>query len=160
MRNRQGHLGTVKRLALTSTFLAIAVTGSALASAGPSPVHDVSVTIGGLRSERGQILACLTADPHTFPDCDRDPSARKATVAATGHVVIDFGPVPDGRYAISLFHDENGNGKLDKALMIPREGYGFSRDAPVRMGPPSFDKAAFAVAGQDARVTINVRYMF
>lgn len=116
--------------------------------------------VNGLRSERGQIMACMTDDPHSFPDCDRDPDARRAVVPAKGHVLIDFGTVPDGRYAVSLFHDENANGKLDKALMLPREGYGFSRDAPVRMGPPSFEKAAFVLAGRDAALAIQMRYMF
>ena len=68
--------------------------------------------------------------------------------------------MPDGRYAISLLHDENGNGKADMALMIPREGFGFSRNAPVRMGPPSFASAAFAVSGATVRETIRMRYMF
>jgi len=152
----------VKGLGTAAGFLVLGAANPALAAAGapPVPAHEVTVTLSGLRSERGQVLACLTADPHTFPDCDRDPAARKATVAATGHVVIDFGAVPDGHYAVSLFHDENGNGKLDKALMIPREGYGFSRDAPVHMGPPSFEKAVFAVAGQDVRLSVHMRYMF
>jgi uncharacterized protein (DUF2141 family) len=68
--------------------------------------------------------------------------------------------VPAGRYAISLFHDENGNGRLDKALMIPSEGYGFSRDAPVVMGPPSFAEAAFVVEGGEQHQAIRMRYIF
>ena len=61
---------------------------------------------------------------------------------------------------MALLHDENGNGKADRALgMMPKEGFGFSRDAKVRMGPPSFDSAAFDYSG-DARVLrIKMRYM-
>jgi uncharacterized protein (DUF2141 family) len=90
---------------------------------------------------------------------EKDPAARKLTVAVTGPVTLDFGRVPEGRYAISLIHDENGNGKLDTRLMIPREGYGFSRDAPVRMGPPKFAQAAFDVAGEPVRLAIRMRYL-
>ncbi|MFK4873387.1 DUF2141 domain-containing protein [Novosphingobium sp. ZW T3_23] len=120
---------------------------------------DVSASVTGLRSHKGQVLACLTTNPQVFPNCDKDPSARKLTVPATGEVKLDFGPVPEGRYAISLVHDENGNGKLDTALMIPREGFGFSRDAPVRMGPPRFDKAAFDVGSENTRMAIKMRYL-
>ena len=38
------------------------------------------------------------------------------------------------------------------ALMLPREGFGFSRDAAVAFGPPRFGKAAFAV-GEVTRST-------
>jgi uncharacterized protein (DUF2141 family) len=121
---------------------------------------EVSATVTGLRSARGNVLACLTEQPRTFPDCDKDPKARSLTVPAAATVELRFGPVPNGRYAISLFHDENGNGKLDKRVMIPREGYGFSRDAPVRFGPPSFADAAFAVNGEASRQPIRMRYIF
>jgi uncharacterized protein (DUF2141 family) len=67
--------------------------------------------------------------------------------------------VAEGRYAIALIHDENANGKLDKRLMIPREGFGFSQDAPVMMGPPRFDSAAFAVGSANEHLSIRMRYL-
>ena len=109
-------------------------------------------------------MACLMARANAFPECEKDAQARPATAPAAGMpagtVQLRFERVPPGTYAISLFHDENGNGKLDKQLILPREGYGFSRDAPVRFGPPSFASAAFAVAGADQDQTIRIRYMF
>ena len=123
------------------------------------PPGDVSATITGLRSQKGQVVACLTTRPDTFPECQRDPQARAVKVPAAATVQVDFGPVPAGRYAIALFHDENGNGKLDKRLMLPREGYGFSRNAPVMMGPPRFASAAFATAGAGHHETIRMRYI-
>ena len=51
--------------------------------------------------------------------------------------------LPAGTYAISLFQDENGNGKLDTAVFgIPTEKYGFSNDAQGVMGQPSYDKCS------------------
>lgn len=122
--------------------------------------HDVVATVTDLRSAKGQILACMTARPKAFPGCEDDPAARTIIVPASSRVELNFGVVPKGRYAISIVHDENGNGKLDKRLMIPREGYGFSNDAPVRMGPPSFDNAAFDVADTKERLSIRMRYFF
>ncbi len=46
------------------------------------------------------------------------------------------------------------------ALFMPREGFGFSRDAPVRFGPPRFDAAAFVVADVAIHQTVRMRYMF
>lgn len=120
---------------------------------------QVSVHVTDLRSSKGQVIACITAKADRFPDCEHDPDARHLTVPAAPEVDFTFASIPGGRYAVALIHDENGNGKLDKALMIPREGFSFSRDAPVRMGPPDFEKAAFDVTERNERQTIRMRYL-
>lgn len=101
----------------------------------------------------------MTMRPDAFPGCNADPAARRLIVPATTKR-LDFGTVPEGRYAIAVIHDENANGKLDKRLMIPREGFGFSHDAPVAMGPPRFASAAFAVGSTGEHLSIKMRYMF
>lgn len=122
------------------------------------PTADISATITNLRSTKGRILACLTMRADKFPACENDPTARSLIVPAT-EGKIHFGAVPAGNYAIAVIHDENSNGKLDKRLIIPREGFGFSRDAPVMMGPPSFSAAVFAVGTAAERLTIKMRYL-
>lgn len=132
-----------------------------LGATSPEPAAgEVSATVTNLRSAKGQVLACITARADAFPDCEKDPAAKAVKVPAGKSVELDFGVIAPGRYAVSLFHDENGNGKLDKSLMMPREGYGFSRNAPVMMGPPSFAKAAFTVGAAGHHQTIKMRYMF
>jgi uncharacterized protein (DUF2141 family) len=59
-------------------------------------------------------------------------------VPAASNDVIAFQHVLPGRYAVALFHDENANGRMDKMLMMPREGFGFSRDAPIRLARRAF----------------------
>ena len=130
-----------------------------LAATPPQPGGAVSMEVTGLRNAKGQVLACLTAHPKAFPDCSKDPAARTAVVPAGASVRIDFGHVPAGRYAISLIHDENGNRKMDMAIMMPKEGYGFSRNAPVSFGPPKFAKAAFDVTGGDVVQQAKMRYL-
>lgn len=131
--------------------------GPVLAGAGlPS---SILVQIDGLRSNRGQIMACMTANPKTFPDCQKDPNARHLTVPAMNGETVQFKDVPQGRYAIALFHDENGNGRMDKMMMLPREGFGFSRDAPLQFGPPRFGAASFQVGAAQLRTAIKVRYI-
>jgi uncharacterized protein (DUF2141 family) len=116
--------------------------------------------VTGLRSGKGQVLACLTDSTKSFPGCEHDSAARTLIVPAGRQVEIDFGQVPAGTYAISLVHDENSNGKLDKRLVIPAEGFGFSRNAPVRFGPPSFASAAFVVGQAEEHQSIRMRYLF
>ncbi len=124
-----------------------------------TPGH-VSASVTGLRSTKGQVLACLTDRAKGFPSCEHVAGARTLIVPANSNVELDFGTVPAGTYAISLVHDENGNGKLDKRLVMPAEGFGFSRNAPVRFGPPSFASAAFAVDGRVQHQAIRMRYLF
>jgi uncharacterized protein (DUF2141 family) len=52
--------------------------------------------------------------------------------------------LPSGTYAISLYHDENGNNKLDTGIFgIPQEKFGFSNNATSFAGPPSFKQCKF-----------------
>ena len=56
--------------------------------------------------------------------------------------------LPEGRYAIGVFHDANRNNRLDTGLFgIPKEQFGFSNNAKGRFGPPSFEAASFVVSG-------------
>ena len=99
--------------------------------------------------------------PHSkgFPSCDGE-GVFNVVMPAAASVTLDFGPAPPGTYAIAVLHDENNNDKADRALgMIPKEGFGFSRDAPVRMGTPSFRQAAFTVGDEPMRLAIRMRYM-
>ena len=147
----------IKRTVLcASAFAAGAMlTGMAAAPSGAS----VDVTVTDLRNSKGTVRACMTSAEQAFPKCQGVKGAHRATLAARGTVTFSFEGVKPGTYAIALLHDENNNGKADRALsMIPTEGYGFSRDAKVVMGPPSFADAAFAVAGSDQRQTIRMRY--
>ena len=128
----------------------------------PAPLSagaSVDVTVTDLRNTKGVVRACMTDDPARFPRCRDDAASHRAVVRANGTLRLHFDNVRPGTYAIALLHDENENGKSDRALtMIPKEGYGFSRDAPVRMGPPEFDEAAFRVGSAPVHQTIRMRY--
>ncbi len=112
-----------------------------------------------MRSAKGNVLICLTANPKAFPDCSRDPLAHQMTVSASKSGPIQFSDLTPGAYAISLIHDENGNGKLDTRLMIPREGFGFSRNPAIAFGPPKFGAAKFAIGAGESGQTVKMKYM-
>jgi uncharacterized protein (DUF2141 family) len=117
------------------------------------------LTVTGLRSAKGNVLICLTANARAFPDCSKDPQARSLTAPATRAAALHFDGLAPGSYAVSLIHDENGNGKLDTSLFVPREGFGFSRNPAIAFGPPKFASARFEIGGGDATQTVRVRYM-
>lgn len=139
-------------------MLAFAV-GAAVLPAAPALAGDVVITVTDLRSSQGVVRACMTSRDDTFPKCIKDPAAHHMVVPAGKTIEIRFTRVKPGNYAIALLHDENANGKADRAMgMMPTEGYGFSRDAPVKMAPPKFKDAVFKQGEGTNRVTIKMRY--
>ncbi|WP_284054590.1 DUF2141 domain-containing protein [Stakelama marina] len=125
---------------------------------GAAPVTDLTVDVTGLRSDKGQIRLCLTADADHFPDCKGDAAAITRSVPATEREVR-FTALSPGAYAVSVIHDENGNAKLDTFAGIPREGFGFSRNPAIRFGPPRFDAARFDVSGPTETQQVRMRYI-
>ena len=59
--------------------------------------------------------------------------------------VATFTDIPDGTYAISVFHDKNKDEKLNTFLGIPTENYAASNNAPSKFGPPKWKDAKFEV---------------
>ena len=131
-----------------------------IAAALPASTGTLDLSIIGLRNTHGNVLVCLTANPRAFPDCSRDPLSHRMTVAANGAASLRFPDIAFGEYAVSLIHDENGNGKLDTRMMIPREGFGFSRNPVIVFGPPKFGAAEFAVGAGETAQTVRMKYMF
>ena len=148
------------RLALLP-LAALALGAGAPAPAPAKEGANVVVTVTNLRNANGVVLACMTTAEKSFPKCRGVAGVHAVKMAAhEGKLTLIFEDVTPGRYAIALLHDENGNGKADRALgMMPKEGFGFSRDAPVRMGPPSFSDAVFDIGKTDQAMTIRMRYM-
>jgi uncharacterized protein (DUF2141 family) len=131
-----------------------------LSLASPAVAGDVVITITDLRSGEGVVRACMTTREEIFPKCRKDPASHRTVVKAGDSVTIRFTGVEPGAYAVALLHDENNDGKANRAFlgMMPKEGYGFSRDAKVRMGPPKFSDAVFEHTGEDQQLTIAMRY--
>jgi uncharacterized protein (DUF2141 family) len=131
----------------------------ALSSGATSP-GSLDANIQNFRSQKGQVMVCLTTQARNFPNCQDDPHARRMTVPTRLAATFTFNDLPTGDYALALIHDENGNGKLDTMMGIPREGFGFSRNPAIRFGPPSFASAKVAVVGGQVDETVRVKYLF
>lgn len=125
---------------------------------GATPVSRLDVALDHLRSAKGLVRVCLTADPANFPACVDDADAVTLTLPAADRRFSMNGLAP-GDYAVAVIHDENANGKLDTFAGIPREGYGFSRNAPVRFGPPRFAAARFTLGSAPGEQRIAMRYI-
>ncbi|MBI1180982.1 MAG: DUF2141 domain-containing protein [Alphaproteobacteria bacterium] len=125
-------------------------------TAKAADLHTVDVTVTSVQEEGGLIRAALFDDPRAFPE-GRDHKDASVPVTHAGKVHLKFHGVPSGTYAISLYHDANGNDQFDQgAFGIPKESYGFSEIDHAVLGPPGFNDARFTVKG-DTAVTVELQ---
>ena len=116
---------------------------SVAASAQTPATNDIQIEIAGLRNAQGSVRFCLTRDHKNFPDCKGSGVVHGTVKASLAPLHYTFRDVPVGTYAVAAFHDANGNGKLDTMMMIPKEGFAFSRNPKVHMRAPHFIEASF-----------------
>lgn len=125
-----------------------------LAACAGASAATIEVRVTGVVAGKGKV-AVAVCDKDTFlKDCKYSAKAP----AKDGENVITVKDVPAGTWAVLSYQDENDNGELDRNIVgIPKENYGFSRDARGRFGPPSFEDAAFAVSGDTATAAVKLR---
>ena len=127
--------------------------------AGPTGAGNlIHVEIDGLRNDKGQVVCALFSSAGDFPKKRRQSHCAHHVRHLAWACGLRISRRPSGTYAVSVFHDENSNGKMDTNFMgIPREGVGASNDAQGHFGPPKFDAAAFRFSGGrlDLKITIN-----
>jgi len=141
-------------------WFGVALSAAGLVFAMPASAADLTVEVLGLRSGDGAVHFGLYDKPGGFPDYD-----GRIAGAQTGikdgikgrRAVAVFKGLKPGRYALAVYHDENGNGEFDQFIFgLPLEDYGFSNGATVFFGPPSFEAAAVTVPVEGLRITIRV----
>lgn len=103
----------------------------------------INVEVSGLKNNKGQVMIGIYNSDKTFLE-----KTFKGDVALikNNKATATFTNLPAGEYAISVFHDENSNRKLDVNFMgIPKEEYAASNGAKGFMGPPKYTDAMFKV---------------
>lgn len=116
--------------------------------------QNLTIEVRDIEKVEGHLYVALYNSEETF--MKKPLTAFRIDVKDTS-LSIPCQGLPAGTYAISLFQDENGNGKLDSgAFGIPTEKFGFSNDAEGVMGPPSYAKCSFTFSG-DMTLVIHLK---
>jgi uncharacterized protein (DUF2141 family) len=103
----------------------------------------LKIEISGYKNNKGNAFVALY---NTENDFLKKPFIGKISKIENQKVVVIFTNVPKGIYAVSSFHDENSNDKLDTNFMgIPKEDYAVSNNAKGFMSAPKFEKAKFTL---------------
>lgn len=123
------------------------------------PFH-LTIEVDGLRNSNGTVLFALYNRDVTFPDENFEKCIKKLTCKIIKESsAVTFKSLPEGNYAISILHDENSDGKINRGLVLPKEGIGFSNYESIGFtNRPSFSRSSFKLS-EDLRMSVKVIYL-
>lgn len=125
---------------------------------GAAEESTLTVTFTNIEPARGQLLIALCNSKEMF-EKRREPYKKRRVAVNSSSVSVTFTGIPSGEYGIKVVHDENSNNKMDTNLVkMPKEGFGFSKNAMGKMGPPTFEAAKVNVSGE-TQITIKMKYL-
>jgi uncharacterized protein (DUF2141 family) len=117
--------------------------------------NKVVANISSFENNKGICRACIFGSEEAFKksrplQCVLTPVTNKISQAV-------FTNVPDGTYALFVFHDTNNNGKMDTNFLgIPKEGYGASQNKLPFAAAPKFEANKFSLSGNSV-VTLSIK---
>jgi uncharacterized protein (DUF2141 family) len=121
-----------------------------------SKTHQLTIEIKNIPSTKGNLFIGLYQPKNEFPVFGKQYIGK--VVPITGKTMTyTFKDLPQGEYALAIYHDENKNSKLDKNMLgVPTEYYGFSNNARRTFSAPSFEEASFDLK-KDVKQSIFIK---
>ena len=120
----------------------------------------IKLMMAGFKNTNGTVKTVLVNTKEDF----LKEAGQEGGTAATENISADlkaghtFENVAYGTYAIKVYHDANGNNKLDKNMLgIPKEAYGFSNNARGKMGLPAYESVTFEFNSPEQVIQIDVK---
>ncbi len=142
-------------------LMALAVLGVTPRLLAQDAGSSLTIRIVGAKSSKGQIAIAVFNGEAGFPG-DKSKTVRTLQTGIDPQTLtaqVTLKNLPHGVYAVSVFHDENMNGRLDKNVLgIPKEGYGASNNPKKSMGPPKFAEAKFQLDQPEKVLEIKLLY--
>lgn len=130
-----------------AAILAAGLAGQALAA-------DLTLQIEGLEEATGSFHVAV----FDAAGWDKNDAVTGAIADVSEGTDLTFTGLAPGEYGVKIYQDVDGNGELNLGMWrIPTEPYGFSNDAPARMGPPKFAQARFELTEAGAVQTITLK---
>jgi uncharacterized protein (DUF2141 family) len=146
---------------MRSRILAAAIVlagGLAAVGADAQQGNSINVVVSGIKDSNGGIRCGLFNSAATFPKDEQKYQGVEAPIA-NGQATCTFNNVPPGTYAVAYYKAAPGQTKMNTGMFgSPADPYGFSRNAPIGMGPPSFNAAAYSYAGGNTTWPVTITY--
>ncbi len=116
--------------------------------------NTLIVEFSGMKSDKGKLFVALYNKESEFL---KKPFKGVVIEIKNKKAKAIFKEILAGEYAVSSFHDENDNKKMDTNFLgIPKEPIGVSNDAKGFMGPPKYKDAKFEVKQNEViKIQVN-----
>jgi outer membrane protein len=146
---------TVPLCGLLALLVSLGLMPHPAAGNGTATVARLTVTVTGLNSASGTVHAALFDSAETFR---KTPRRTEVLPIESGRAVWTVDGLATGTYAVTIFHDLNGNGRLDAtALGLPAEPVAASGRGGARFGPPTYDQCRFDLGGASQTLALAPR---
>lgn len=117
----------------------------------------LGISFSNIKEAKGSLYVGIYASESDFLKEEKACFKKIIPVTATGNLDLEVPELAAGTYAVSCFHDVNGNGKMDTNFLgIPAEPYGFSNNARPTFRAPRWDEAKFEIKADSTRICIRL----
>lgn len=117
------------------------------------------VDISNIQNDEGQVGCSLFSKKDGFPSKPEKADSNVFVKQKAGKATCTFKDVKPGKYAVSVMHDADKDGKL-KTNMVgrPKEWWGVSNNIPAeRFGPPKYEAATFIYKGEPKTIKVKLQ---
>jgi uncharacterized protein (DUF2141 family) len=120
--------------------------------------YSLNLHITGIRESRGCLRIALFDSEEHFLNTPEAVYLKVIEVKDTLNRKLTIPDLPEGDYAVAVFHDLNNNERLNTNwLGIPTEPYAFSNDAGKKWRKPNFEDASIRLKERNQLVKLQLR---
>ncbi|MDQ7822641.1 MAG: DUF2141 domain-containing protein [Candidatus Eremiobacteraeota bacterium] len=120
---------------------------------------SITINAEGFRNDKGEMKGALFSSADGFPYESGKALKTFSAPISEGHATATIDAIPYGTYAISLYHDDDSSGKLERgAWGKPKKGIGISNNPPKRNRAPRFDEGQFTLGEPRKSLPITMIY--
>ena len=121
----------------------------------------VKILITGFKNDEGVARVAFFRGKHGFPNDTEYAYWKGECDIHDNESRLSINNIEYGTYAVSVYHDQNNNGKLDKKWkLIPSEGFGTSNNARKEKKGPRYDLSKFEVNADSISIMVKLEYFF
>ena len=136
------------------TMFAAATALAALAVTTPAIAGEVTVTLTDVRPNAGDLYVSLQTEAQFMQEAA--VAGEMVSNPQDSTVTVTLSDVPNGKYALMVWHDIDGDGTFSMGPMGPADGWSMTGAAKLR-GMPSFATNSFTLSGSTS-LTESVIY--
>ena len=143
---------------MNKIFIILILTQLARNSYADDTPGNLTIQVHGLLHERGQVVANLFREGGDIMKIETVYLQTLGKISEKQARLV-FNNLNYGKYAVTVFHDENSNGNLDhNLLLMPVEPLGFSNGFQLGLlsGLPSFEKLQFIFGPSSDTISVTV----